>query len=131
MPQVGDIVEVRRFPGQRWAVLGPHTHGLPPGRLWRVRSDGGERDNGRPQGRTVGDGDIIVLEHPQFEVDQVVTYHGREAMVLSDDGDTVRLLYQHLRPRNLDRQLSRYWRVRTVRVGEIDVGRGELVAENL
>ena len=43
MVAVGDIVEVRQFPGQRWAVLGLLEHGIPPGRLWRVRRDGAER----------------------------------------------------------------------------------------
>ena len=127
MPQVGDIVEVRQLPGQRWAVLGPHDHGLPPGRLWRVRTETAGRP---PQGRTVGDGDLTLLEHPEFTPGQIVNYFGREAMVVSDDGDTIRLRYQQLRPRNLDRH-DGISRVPTVRIGEIDVARGELVAENL
>ena len=132
MVAIGDIVEVRQFPGQRWAAIGPHVHGVPPGRLWRVRRDGAEVGRGRPpQGRTIGDGDLRVLSHPQFTPGQIVTHHGREAEVLRDDGDTVRLRYQQLRPPALDRLISRTWRERTIQICETDIERGDLVAQNL
>ena len=90
-----------------------------------------ERAGRPPQGRTVGDGDLEVLEHPQFTAGQIVNFHGNEAMVVSDDGDHIRLRYLHLRPRNLDRLIGRAWRQPTVRVGETDIDRGDLVAQNL
>jgi hypothetical protein len=100
----------------------------PEKRTWKVSRDVA----GSPaQGRSVGDGDIVVLEHPEFTAGQLVRFNGREAMVLSDDGPTVKLLYQSLRPGNLDRQVGRYSRARSIRVGEIDVPRQDLVAMNL
>ena len=128
-PAIGDICEIRQLPGERWVVIGPVTNPADPGkRQWRVRA---ERAGRPPQGRVVGAGDLEVLEHPQFTAGQIVNFHGNEAEVLSDDGDTVRLRYLHLRPRNLDRLIGRAWRQPTVRVGEIDVDRGDLVAQQL
>ena len=129
MPAIGNIVELRQFPGQRWSVLGPVDNPADPGkRQWRVRA---ERAGRPPQGRVVGDGDLEVLAHPEFTPGQVVRFFGNEAEVLRDDGDTVRLRYLHLRPRNLDRLIGRSWRQRTVRVGETDIDRGDLVAQQL
>ena len=126
MVEIGDICEVRQLPGERWVVIGPVTNPADPGRRrWRVRA-------GRPlQGRVVGDGDLVVLEHPEFEPGQLVNFHGNNAQVVRDDGNTVRLRYLHLRPRSLDRELGRYWREPTVRVGLADVDRGDLVAQQL
>ena len=126
MVAIGDICEVRQLPGQKWAVIGQHPQ---DGRRWRVRRDGDEV--GRPtQGRTCGEGDLIVLSHPQFSFNQIVWYRGQSAEVLADNCDTIRLRYQYLRPRNLDRH-DGIGRVRSVAIGQIDVARGELVAENL
>ena len=127
MPQVGDIVKIRQLEG-RWAVIGPHLNGIPPGRLWKVRRASG----GRPaEGRVVGDGDLEVLAHPIFTAGQLVRFFGNDAEVLTDNGDTIRLRYLHLRPRSLDRMSGRFWRTPTVAIGEADVERGELVAEQL
>ena len=38
MVAIGDIVEIRQFPKRRWAVLGPYSHDVPPGRRWQLRS---------------------------------------------------------------------------------------------
>ena len=123
-----DVVSVRQFPGQRWVVLGPHVHGVPPGRLWRVRREVAGRP---PHGRVVGEGDLEVLEHPQFTHGQIVNFFGNDAQVVRDDGDHIRIKYLHLRPRGLDRLLGRVWRQPTVRVGLADVDRGDLVAQQL
>ena len=72
-----------------------------------------------------------MLSHPEFTPGQVVRFFGNDAEVLRDDGDTVRLRYLHLRPRSLDRLLGRYWREPTVRIGETDIDRGDLVAQQL
>ena len=53
------------------------------GGLWRLRR---ELAGGQLQGRVCGDGDLVVLAHPQFETGQVVTFFGHEAEVMSDDG---------------------------------------------
>ena len=128
MVAIGDSVELRQFPGQRWSVLGPVDNPTDPGkRQWRVRA---ERAGRPPQGRVVDDGDLEVLGHPEFTPGQVIRFFCNEAEVLRDDGDTVRLRYLHLRPRNLDRLIGRSWRERTVRVGEVDIDKGDLVAQN-
>jgi hypothetical protein len=127
MPAIGDIVTIRRIPG-RWAVIGPHPQDE---RRWRVRRDGAEVGYGPPQGRTAGDGDLEVLAHPIFSAGQVVTFSGREAKVVRDEGGaTVGLRYLALRGRSLDRR-DGFYRTPTVAIGEADVERGELVAEQL
>ena len=50
--------------------------------------------------------------------------------MLRDDGDHIRIKYLHLRPRGLDRLLGRVWRQPTVRVGETDIDRGDIVSHN-
>ena len=125
---IGDIVEVRQLPGQKWAVIGPHPQDA---RRWRVRRDGDEVGYRPTQGRTVGLGDLVVLGHPQFSPGQIVWYRGREAEVLADHGDTVALCRHELRPRNLDRLVGPVWREPTYQLGEYEIARGELVAENL
>ena len=129
MVAIGDICSIRQLPGLRWAVIGPVQNPADPARRrWRVRTEVAGRP---PQGRTVGDGDITVLSHPIFTPGQIVNFHGNDAKVVADHGDTVRLRYLHLRPRSLDRVIGRAWREPTVRIGETDIDRGELVAQQL
>jgi hypothetical protein len=105
MVAIRDVVEISKFAGQRWAVLGPLEHDIPPGRLWRLRRDGEMLGRRRAQGPH-REGDIVVLEHPQFIAGQLVHYQGGTAEVLADNGATVRIRYQQLHPPNLDRQLG-------------------------
>ena len=131
MVAIGDIVEVRQFPGQRWAAIGPHVHGVPPGRLWRVRRDGAEVGRGRPpQGRTVGDGDLRVLSHPQFTPGQIVGIMvvRPKSCVMTVTPCACVIASSPARPRSADRQdLARAYRA----IGETDIDRGDLVAQNL
>jgi len=127
MVSVGDIVSVRQFPGERWVVVGRLDNGLPPERRWRVQRPGKVRRRNRPRGRVAGDGDITVLDHPQFSAGQTVRYFGEEAEIVRDDGETVRIRYRRFRPGSLDRED----RTRTEQLCETDVGRGALVAHNL
>ena len=85
-------------------MLGPVDNPADPARRqWRVRYEVAGRP---PHGRVVGEGDLEVLEHPQFTVGQIVNFHGNEAKVVSDDGDHIRLKYLHLRGRSLDREIG-------------------------
>jgi hypothetical protein len=76
---------------------------------------------------TAGDGDIVVVSHPEFSIGQIVRYRGAEAEVVSDDGPTIRISYRAYRLRNLDREN----RTRTEHVCQSDIERGQLVAEQL
>jgi len=70
MVQVGDVVKINGRFGQ-WVVLNRHVHGVPPGRLWRVRRQEGDL---LPD-FVVSDGDIAaVLDHPVFTPNQVVRF---------------------------------------------------------
>jgi hypothetical protein len=130
--KIDDIVKVRRRAGL-WAVLGLLGNSALPGRTWRLQRPGfsperpGRLRSRRPQGLTVGDGDLTIIAHPTYEPGQIVRYLGIDATVISDDGGSVRISYQLARPRNLDRE------DRTVTYQEMrsDVLRGHLAAENL
>lgn len=127
MVQVGDIVEVIQFPGVRWAVVAPHEHGVPPGSRWRLQRPGRIVRRDRWLGRVAGQGDLSVLDRPRFSAGQLVRYLGEQAVVVRDDGDTVRIRYAAPRPTALSRQSG----IGTEQRHETDVGRGSLVAHNL
>jgi hypothetical protein len=131
MIQVGDIVEVSRFPGERWVVMAPALGAIPVGRLWHLRREAG---NGPPLGHTAGDGDLTFVSHPTFVPFQVVTYdfaYDGKATVVSDDGTTIRISYRRRRPRSLDRPTPPGIDGGTFTTVELDADRGALVAMNI
>lgn len=129
MTAIGDIIETKQHPGQRWVIAGPASTPLPPGQRFRCLSLAG------PYGltsRTVGAGDMIPLvEGVTFEPGQVVVYDGRKVAVIGDSGATVRCAIP-ARPRPLPHH---YWFGPQHYVegqdGEIDIPKGDLVLANL
>ena len=129
MVRLGDVVSCRQWPGEIWAVLGPVDNAVRPGEdVAAARSQAVGR--ACPPGHKAGEGDLELIARPTFEPGQQVSYDGSLdgiAEVIADNGDTVRIRVLQIRPRGL-RSASG---VLTTTTHELDVGRGELVAENL
>lgn len=128
MTAVGDIVEVKQRPGERWVVAGPASTPLPPGHRWRCIAYGGRA--GRQQ-RVVGAGDLTpLLADITFEPGQQLAYDAETVAVIEDKGDLVRVLIP-ARRRALPHSP---WRLDSfflaVPEAEADVPKAELVLRN-
>jgi hypothetical protein len=127
MVQIGDIVMINRRTG-KWTVLGRHVHGVPAGRLWRLRRQEGDLP---PTDLIAGDGDLDFVEHPLFTPSQAVRFDQAfdgVATVVADNGATLRLRYTRQRKRILSGE--KFGSV-SFQFDESDVARGELVAQQL
>jgi hypothetical protein len=127
MIQVGDIVEVAQYPGQTWVVMAPALGAIPVGRLWHLRRE----SDGKTLGHTAGDGDLTVVDHPQFVAGATINYafaHDGRATVVADFGEVVRISYRMRRPRSLDREVPPGVDGASFVTVELDADRGALVA---
>jgi hypothetical protein len=117
--QIGDVVSVRGRPGN-WVVIEPDTGALPVLR-WRVRQ---RNMQGAYTAHVAGEGDLALVTRPLFDAGQKVRYRGLDAVVVSDDGATVRVRY--------DETSFLRGGGRIVHLGsEADAHRANLVIENL
>lgn len=121
MIEIGDVVEVKQFPGDHWIVMG-QAEGQPDPtkRCWRLRQAE------TLTGRVAGEGDLAIVSRPVFVPGQVLAYEGEAAQVIADNGNTVAIVFVRPRPHNLRRGKH----IATGRAMQLDVARGELVAEN-
>ena len=133
MVAIGDIVEVRQFPGQRWAGHGPGNN-VPPGRLWRGGGATGPRSVAAGHRTAAASATAIsgcsAMHDPGRWSERKMV--GREAEVLRDDGDShCACVISSFTARRSIGSSSRTWRERTIQICETDIERGDLVAQEL